>query len=405
MNQTGTMAALKTGMNAGTGAFGASALPGVPVVLDAQPALPPATDILESLYDAVVLAELSSAVRQCNQRAVEQLGYTPGELRALNVGQLVMGVTPELLRTIEQHLSSGRFSVLEGRCIRQNGSTFPAEIAVSSVTLGTGRGFCFALRNITPRRELQNRLRLAQNALQSSASALVMVDLASKLQYANPAFCRMWAVAQAEAVLGKSLEELFGAENAARLCACLKDGAPWIGEMIFPGQGGAALYVQATAAPNVDHQNTLVGVVLSFIDITQHKVAEEKIRREVEAQLQRAREQRDFSGQLNIIALPELIQFIDSSGKTGRLDLLLTDTGALATLDFEAGRVVFAACGDLRGDTAVFEVLRLGGRSFTFRQDVALEQDTTLTQPTMSLLLEGLRHLDEAVQADKVPAG
>jgi len=120
--------------------------------------------------------------------------------------------------------------------------------------------------------------------------------------------------------------------------------------------------------------------------------------------LQRAREQRDFSGQLNIIALPELIQFIDSSGKTGRLDILLADTGALATLDFEGGRIVFAACGELRGEAAVFEVLRLGGRSFTFRQDVVLGQDTTLTQPTMSLLLEGLRHLDEAAHGTNAPA-
>jgi PAS domain S-box-containing protein len=405
MNPIGNMATTQTNATRGEAALGAGQLPGVPVVLASRPASPPVTNLLESLYDAVMLTDLAGSVRQCNQRAVELMGYAHAELCGRLVGHFVVGLTPELLQTIDQHLSAGRFSVLEGRCTRKNGSQFPAEIAVSAVALEEGRGFCFALRNITPRREMQNRLRLAQNALQSSASAVVMADLKAKLQYANPAFCRMWAVAKPEDVLGKSMEELFGAANAALLCATLQTGAPWIGELSFPRQGAADLHVQATSAPNIDHQNVTVGMVLSFIDISQRKLAEEKIRREVETQLQRAREQKDFSGQLNIITLPELIQFVDTSGKSGRLEVLRAEGGALATLDFEVGRVVFAACGDLRGEAAFYELLRLGGHSFTFRQDVELGKDPALTKTTMGLLLEGLRHLDEAASAATTPVG
>lgn len=375
------------------------AAPGAgPVSMPAPSATPYTLNLLESLYDAVVLTTLAGGVRQCNHRAVDLLGYPHAELCGLTVGHLVTGITPELLRTIEQQLNVGRFTVLEGRCTRKNGSMFPAEMAVSSVQLAEGPGFCFSLRNISPRREMQNRLQLAQNALQSSASALVMVGLDFKLQSANPAFCRMWAVPNPEAVLGKSMDELFGADNAAQLRACLEHKTPWIGELTFVRPGTAALHVQGTAAPNLDHQNVLVGMVLSFIDITQRKLAEEKIQREVEAQLHRASEQKDFAGQLNIIALPELIQFIDASGKTGRLEVVAAGAVAPAALDFVDGRIVFAVCGDLRGEAAVYATLRLAGQSFTFHQDADLHKDTSITKTTMGMLLEGLRHLDEAAR-------
>ena len=380
-------------------------LPAVPVVMSAQSSTPTPINVLESLYDAVVLTSLSGAVQECNHRAMDLMGYSRDELSGLTISRLVTGITTELLKTIEQQLNVGRFTVMEGRCTRKNGSMFPAEIAVSSVELPDGRGFCFSLRNITQRREMQNRLRLAQNAMHSSASALVMADLASKLQYVNPAFCRMWAVEKPENVIGKSMDELFGADNADKLRACLENKEPWIGELAFPRGEGGELHVQATSAPNIDHQNVLVGMVLSFIDITQRKLAEEKIRREVEAQLQRARQQKDFSGQLNIIALPELIQFIDTSGKTGRLEVMRAGDEAKAILNFEVGRIVSARCGDLQGETAFYATLRFNGHSFTFHQDAEFEKDASITQTTMGLLLEGLRHLDEAAHTVATPTG
>lgn len=239
--------------------------------------MPEPTNILESLYDAVILADAQGLVRECNGRALDLLGYSRTELCQMDMARLVSGVTRELLGTIAQQLKVGRFTVLEGRCTRKNGSMFPAEIAVGAISFSEGSGFCFSLRNITQRR-----------------------------------------------------------------------------------------------------------------------LTEEKIRREIEAQLQRARQQKDFSGQLNIIGLPELIQFIDSSGKTGRLEVQRSGDGTVATLGFEGGQIVSAACGTERGAAAVFAVLRFAGDSFSFHQDAVLEKDPTITATTMGLLLEGLRHVDEA---------
>lgn len=234
-------------------------------------------NILESLYDAVILADTKGMVRECNGRAVELLGYTRPELCQMELARLISGVTNELLRTIGQQLKVGRFTVLEGRCTRKNGSMFPAEIAVGAISSPGGEGFCISLRNITQRR-----------------------------------------------------------------------------------------------------------------------LTEEKIRREIEAQLQRARQQKDFSGQLNIISLPELIQFIDSSGKTGRLEVQRSRDGVVAVLGFENGQIVSAACEAERGAAAVFAILRFAGDAFSFHQDTVLEKDPAITATTMGLLLEGLRHVDEA---------
>lgn len=386
----------------GVGAI-SSSMSAVPIVLATQSSTPDPINVLESLYDAIVITNLLGRIQQCNHRAEELTGYARQELSGLTIGQLVMGITDELLITIERQLSVGRFTVLEGRCTRKDGTIFPGEIAVSSVQLSEGRGFCFSLRNISQRREMQNRLRLAQNAMQSSASSLVMADLDSKIKYANPAFCKMWNVGKLEDVIGKGMAELFGTENTSKLRTCLENKEPWIGELTCQRADASELRVQATAALNIDHQNVLAGMVLSFIDITQQKRAEDKIRREVEAQLQQARKQKDFAGQLNIIALPELIQFIDASSKTGRLEILRSSDGVSARLGFESGRIVSANCGEVRGEAAVFATLNFGGNSFSFHQDAEVAKDASITKTTMGLLLEGLRHIDEAASAAAAP--
>lgn len=240
----------------------------VPLVIVSRPSPANTPNVLEHLYDAVIVVNRQGLVQQVNHRAAELFGYAQAELCGMAVGRLTDGITEELIKLMGQKLQGGRVMVLEAKCIRQNGSLFPAEIGVGAVPLGDGPGLCFSLRNITQRREMQNHLRMAQNTLQHAGCALAMVDLDFRLTFVNPAFCRMWRMGKPESALGRGLAEIVGEENATWLCSCLSTQEPWSGELACELPGGLPLLLQASSAPNFDHTDTLAGVVLSFIDIT-----------------------------------------------------------------------------------------------------------------------------------------
>ena len=94
-----------------------------------------------------------------------------------------------------------------------------------------------------------------------------MVDLDSKVHFVNPAFCRLWDVAQPTDVLGHSIDDLCGAANADLLRHGLAGHGPWSGVLEFVRADGTALRIEATSAPNFDFANVFVGLVISFIGV------------------------------------------------------------------------------------------------------------------------------------------
>lgn len=102
-----------------------------------------------------------------------------------------------------------------------------------------------------------------------------------------------------------------------------------------------------------------------------------------------------LSGEVSDLSLGELIEFFCNQRKTGRLKLIYPAGPAYFYL--QAGAVVHARIGDLRGIEAVFYALTLPNASFTFSP--AFESpEQTINQPWTSVVLEGLRRMDEGVK-------
>jgi response regulator RpfG family c-di-GMP phosphodiesterase len=99
-----------------------------------------------------------------------------------------------------------------------------------------------------------------------------------------------------------------------------------------------------------------------------------------------------IAGSLTQMGLPELAQILDQGRKTGRLTLeSVTRRGEV---HFKAGRVVHAICGELSGPAAFYDLLGLGEGSFELDPGF-VPTAQTIDASTESLILEGLRRLDE----------
>ena len=101
-----------------------------------------------------------------------------------------------------------------------------------------------------------------------------------------------------------------------------------------------------------------------------------------------------LKGDLGELPLPDLVEMTSVGGKTGRLILYDEEDAVAGVLLFRGGRLVGAQSGELTAEKAFYALLGLRTGSFDFdpTADVA-EGDVSL--PTESLLIEGMRRLDE----------
>jgi hypothetical protein len=99
-------------------------------------------------------------------------------------------------------------------------------------------------------------------------------------------------------------------------------------------------------------------------------------------------------GDLGELPLPDLVQMTSVGGKTGRLVLRDEEDAVAGVLMFRGGRLVGARAGDLAGERAFYALLAVATGTFEFDPTVELDEDE-VNLPTETLLIEGMRRLDE----------
>ena len=101
-----------------------------------------------------------------------------------------------------------------------------------------------------------------------------------------------------------------------------------------------------------------------------------------------------LNGELSDLSLSELIEFFCNQRKTGRLEV--TYINGSIELYLHSGALVHAQIGMLRGVDAVYYALTQPNASFKFSPQLE-GPEQTINQPWSSVVLEGLRRMDEGV--------
>ncbi|MBN1356618.1 FHA domain-containing protein [bacterium] len=107
-----------------------------------------------------------------------------------------------------------------------------------------------------------------------------------------------------------------------------------------------------------------------------------------------------FSGDLMTLTLTEVVQTLSQCLKTGLLLVEREDKSTpTANLYFKDGEILHAVYGDLIGSQAVVAILNLTQGQYEFKNDVFTDV-RTVSEPTMGILLEACRQIDEAHHYD-----
>ena len=101
-----------------------------------------------------------------------------------------------------------------------------------------------------------------------------------------------------------------------------------------------------------------------------------------------------LTGEINDLSLSELIELFCNRRKTGRLTVEYPQ--GTAQFYLKPGAIVHAAFEDLNGIEAVHYALTLPNASFSFQSEVEAPE-RSIDQPWTSVVLDGLRKIDEGV--------
>ncbi|MFO0685089.1 MAG: DUF4388 domain-containing protein [Sandaracinus sp.] len=137
---------------------------------------------------------------------------------------------------------------------------------------------------------------------------------------------------------------------------------------------GASDYLQKPTAPDV-----VIAKAAQIVEL---------------AASQKKRAAGGLSGALRDMGLPEVIQVLGQSRKTGQLRV--TSGIVWGEMHFDAGNIVHAVYGTQKGEAAFYSMLRMNEGDFAFDPNVKTAE-RTLSASTESLLLEGMRRIDEGI--------
>jgi diguanylate cyclase (GGDEF)-like protein/PAS domain S-box-containing protein len=242
--------------------------------------------IVENGMEVVKVVDLDGTLLYANAAFERILGYDPEEaVGTMNVLDYVhpddLGLVREETEKalaeggIARNKSEYRFRHADGswRWVESMGTYLPDDPAVGGVVV--------TVRDVTERRESEERLRFQSGLLEAVGQSIVATDKEGRVVYWNRGAERIFGWSSEE-VMGRPVEDFTVPEaqryRLAGIRAELKAGNRWSGEFTALRANGSTFPVLGTAAPLYDERGNPTGIVGVTTDLTERKEAEEALK-------------------------------------------------------------------------------------------------------------------------------
>ena len=116
--------------------------------------------MMNALYDAILILDDNGHIVDCNERVASVIGHTRDELWDAAVTMLIPGINPQIFAKMKEGLHGNRRVLINARCHRKDGTTFPGEVGAGLMDL-TGENLVLAIRSIEKRAPIRAIIRPA----------------------------------------------------------------------------------------------------------------------------------------------------------------------------------------------------------------------------------------------------
>jgi len=248
---------------------------------------------LEAVYedspDMICMHDEAGNIILPNPRLCEATGYEAETLVKMKVWDLDPETEPDEASSLWSDMKPGDAHRWESRLQRKDGSTFPVEVDLRRIDLKGEDRFVMISRDVTERKEQEERLRMLSEAIAQANEAVLITEAAPidepgpRIVYVNEAFEEMTGYAQEE-ILGKTPRILQGPKTDRAVLDGLREvleaGETWDGETINYRKDGTPYRLKWNLAPVQGEDGTIEYWVSTQQDVTEAREREEILRRQ-----------------------------------------------------------------------------------------------------------------------------
>jgi len=188
--------------------------------------------ILENIADAVITIFEDGRIESVNASTTAMFGWSDDELRGKDIKILMPALQHGAHDDyFSRYLKTGKDGTVgvvarEVTGLRADGSQFPVELMVSEMVTSTGRGFVGVIRDISPRRQREEKTQELQSQIEQSRKMEAMGTLAGGIAHdINNALVPIQGLA------GLTADILDADSPAAKNLERIADGAARIGKL------------------------------------------------------------------------------------------------------------------------------------------------------------------------------
>ena len=241
---------------------------------------------MENSSEIVTVVDPDGTLRYANPAWERALGYDPEQ--AVGAMNVLDHVHPEdlahVLDETEEALAKGGVVTNEAeyRFRRKDGSWLWMQ-SVGTYLLDELKvgGVVVVSRDVTERKEAEERLRFQAQLLGAVGEAVIALDTEGRVLYWNTAAEEMYGWSSEE-IMGRRLRDMVVPEDlrgrAEEIAGQLRAGGSWAGEFEVRRRDGTTFSVEGTDTPVFGEDGHLVGFIGVLKDITERQGLEERLR-------------------------------------------------------------------------------------------------------------------------------
>ncbi len=253
--------------------------------------------LAENMSDIIWATDADLGMSFISSSVERLLGYKPDELMREGLGVIfTRSELRQLMHTLRKHLNialrdpatAQRRDIQISRdmmATSKQGQTVELELTISLLWNDQGdlQGFMGLCRDVTEARKIEQELKLAAEVFQSSNEAILITDRQMNIASINQAFTDITGFEQAQ-VVGQTPEFLMSPEHHSPAFyqeignALVVDGY-WQGEITYQCHNGENRIGWAGVSAIRDQEQQVQSLIIIISDITERKVAEERIHR------------------------------------------------------------------------------------------------------------------------------
>ena len=220
--------------------------------------------LMNGLYDAMLILDDQGHVVDCSTRVEEMLGYSREDAWDLPIGKIIPGMSSQMFEHLKRNLAENHHILIDARCVRKDGSAFSSEVGVSTLSLTRGNNMVFAIRNVERRKSAIEDLRKSRAALEVALVPAFVCDPDGFFLMVNQSLLEAFGIP--DEAQAKSVRFMDLLPDAARFFLRAACGEKLREKMQVPTPGGVPVKLELSLLP-VQNGQTVTAVAGSILQM------------------------------------------------------------------------------------------------------------------------------------------